>query len=1070
MHYFIDHSQLPTQNSADTFGADSSDPTNKFNITSRFQLTGQAKAFACQDSLMIVQKSNVGNNTLVNVILKPIEGLKIPFNSVKYFVYRGLLKDRFIIGTAIKPKSQAHDNSFLKRFWDNVDSYNANATPANQISPTPQSFGYDDTLSNTLDIEKIYDNSQTDVRAIFVKEGEWIGDFGTAEKIGFEIILETDSFFINNFNYRLDLNYLRVGSKIIDVSGLSGFDKRVKQELILSYIDPAAFFGLHYDAGVNISVFSGGNKTLEKKKQNDIYTLLLDKFATKNRVYLDIRSEKGYSYNFYQNYKGPIGDPTYGTDLLIGDDYNFQSNGFYQENGWPIKFFESTQTTSANENKMFIALRTDDNTKPILFTDEKFKKSGNRFLSGTQLYGSVWTQPIEFAIPNTGSGSTKNNIAYCIKLQYFRGEYNSSSPNTVLKNENYFDSAFCPIDLPNLADSTYLFKQVHNSDLNFVRGVLPNIATDFGYVADSGAIWDDDRIIFYSQAIFQTKRTGQFFPEVPSGGNSTPGFSLNSNFAKLSLIARDIKLSKKTIQQSTGGGNYEEIKLLDISHYNGFPASKENFLSLGVTRDEFTALKSITGFSATHHRYIFLEEDTNSPYTDINGSQYRKYKLKVQGLNSNGEQTILPPSTNIFVYTQGGRIFASKDFAVQEIAQTTYIYTRNYEELIGYENKESTTNLRFEDWFIEKDAGMKTEVDGFISALNNINTQNNPQALQQIKTLVEDSAQDIWEQAVDFVQANNNANPDDRPLYWARNKMLVALKSHSYFTGEDDVDLKELIKIFEEKSRNYLGVDFSSHPTHKKILITGFDPFFLNKKTPGHNILQSNPSGCVALSLHNTITPNNLGFIQAMIVPVRYTDFDSSTDRSKGQGEGIIEKYIQPWINSVDMIITISQSGPGQYNIDKYATATRGGAIDNLGYTRKIPSAGRSINISSNKNLEWILTTLPNQFIQSPIVSNAEYIDKNGNSKDGNISGQEPVSGEQMLYGPGGDYLSNEIFYRVSRLRELSSRKIGSSNVLSSGHFHISKIQVGQNDFSASQTAQLISIVKNSINNGVTGI
>jgi len=207
-----------------------------------------------------------------------------------------------------------------------------------------------------------------------------------------------------------------------------------------------------------------------------------------------------------------------------------------------------------------------------------------------------------------------------------------------------------------------------------------------------------------------------------------------------------------------------------------------------------------------------------------------------------------------------------------------------------------------------------------------------------------------------------------------------------------------------------------------------------------------------------------------MIVPVRYTDFDSSTDRSKGQGEGIIEKFIQPWINSVDMIITISQSGPGQYNIDKYATATRGGAIDNLGYTRKIPSAGRSINISSNKNLEWILTTLPNQFIQSPIVSNAEYIDKNGNSKDGNISGQEPVSGEQMLYGPGGDYLSNEIFYRVSRLRELSSRKIGSSNVLSSGHFHISKIQVGQNDFSVSQTAQLISIVKNAINNGVTGI
>ena len=72
MHYFIDHSQLPTQNSADTFGTDSSDPTNKFNITSRFQLTGEAKAFACQDSLMIVQQSSV-NSSMVNVILKPIK-------------------------------------------------------------------------------------------------------------------------------------------------------------------------------------------------------------------------------------------------------------------------------------------------------------------------------------------------------------------------------------------------------------------------------------------------------------------------------------------------------------------------------------------------------------------------------------------------------------------------------------------------------------------------------------------------------------------------------------------------------------------------------------------------------------------------------------------------------------------------------------------------------------------------------------------------------------------------------------------------------------------------------------
>lgn len=266
MHYFIDHNQLTDQATTGiSYGLDSSDPTNKFNVTSRFQLTATAKAFACQDSLMIVQQSSV-DSSLVNVILKPIEGLKIPFKSVKYFVYRGLLKSSFISGTAITP--QASGNSeFIARFWTDWNNYKTNTNQPTLTDPTPQTFGYDNSLLGSLNIENIYDNSQADVRTLLVKEGEWIGDFGTSKKIGLEVILETDSFFVTDLNYRLDLNYLRAENKFIDVSGLSGFEKRAKQELILSYIDPVAFFGLHYDSGVNISVFSGGNKTLEKKKK-----------------------------------------------------------------------------------------------------------------------------------------------------------------------------------------------------------------------------------------------------------------------------------------------------------------------------------------------------------------------------------------------------------------------------------------------------------------------------------------------------------------------------------------------------------------------------------------------------------------------------------------------------------------------------------------------------------------------------------------------------------------------------------------------------------------------------------
>ncbi|MDP3930227.1 MAG: hypothetical protein Q8R57_14495 [Bacteroidota bacterium] len=1067
MHYFIDHNQLTDQNATGIpYGLDSTDPTNKFNITSRFQLTGQAKAFACQDGMMIVQQSSV-NTSLVNVILKPIEGLKIPFRSVKYFVYRGLLKDSFIIGAAIKSNNLAPANSFLKRFWEDVDHWNNN-NPSNQSTPTPQSLGYDDTLSNTLDIEKIYDNSQTDVRAIFVKEGEWIGDFGTSEPIGFEVILETDSFFVNDFNYRFDLNYLRAENKFIDVSGLSGFDKRAKQELILSYIDPAAFFGLHYEAGVNISVFSGGNKTFEKKKQNDIFTLLLDKFATKNRVYLDIRSEKGYSYNFYQNYKGPIGDPTYGTDLLIGDDYNFQSNGFYQENGWPIKFFESNQTTSANENKMFIALRTDDNTEPILFTEDKFKKSGNRFLSGTQLFGSVWTQPIEFAIPNIASGSTKNNIAYCIKLQYFRGKYNSASPNTVLKNEYYFDSSFCPIDLPNLADTNYLFNQVHNSDLNFVRGVLPGISNEFGYVAGSGAYWDSSRIVFFSQAIFQNKNTRQFFDSVTNWGLNF-GFNLDSSYFKMSFLSKDIQVAKTNIQEVLSPNVYQKIKMLDIVNYNGFPNCYENVLCFGITQSELIRLKdtgssgNATEFSKKHHRYIYIEEVGGSLFADKDGKPFRKFKVKVQGLKSNGEQVILAPSENntplqdVYVYNQLGLVFASKDFADQETNQLGLVYKRNYEENIGYANNKKDTSKHIEDYFIEDiNPNMKTEVDGFINALATV--ANDENAYQNIKTLVEDSAKDIWDEAVSFVKANISTTPDDRPLYWARNKMQVALKSHPYFENQflfsevnPGSELEAMVKIFEEKSRNYSGVDFSGAPVGaKKILITGFDPFQLDPKYKpyGAGLETSNPSGLAALALHNsTITDGtNTGYIQVAVFPVRYYDFDRKVV------ENLVETYLQN--NSIQMIMTLSLNGGNYYfDLERFAGKKRGGGADNLNI--QLSSSGFKQIQDTEKGNEFYQTTLPvSNIITNQVASNfnlssqrffydQSYIANNKRKHITKDSINQPntntdsfliseISGKSEE-GSGSNYLSNEIFYRVARIRE----KTGNISSVKTGHFHL---------------------------------
>lgn len=192
-----------------------------------------------------------------------------------------------------------------------------------------------------------------------------------------------------------------------------------------------------------------------------------------------------------------------------------------------------------------------------------------------------------------------------------------------------------------------------------------------------------------------------------------------------------------------------------------------------------------------------------------------------------------------------------------------------------------------------------------------------------------------------------------------------------------------------------------------------------------------------------------------MIVPVRYSDFDSSQQNDKGEGKGIIEKYIHNWIDQVDMIVTVSQSLPGDYNIDKFATVRRGGFNDNMNYTREDNSK------ALNSNDEWIETTLPKEMTNAPYVKYNWEFNRVPNPKK-----IKPTKEQKLSQGSGGDYLSNEIFYRVAKLRKEQKP------VLPIGHFHISKLQNEniKEDFSNSKTKEMISIVTKGIIEGIKGL
>lgn len=401
-------------------------------------------------------------------------------------------------------------------------------------------------------------------------------------------------------------------------------------------------------------------------------------------------------------------------------------------------------------------------------------------------------------------------------------------------------------------------------------------------------------------------------------------------------------------------------------------------------------------------------------------------------------------------------------------------YLRNYEELIGLfktnNSGEKTLIDNYENKFINYNAEIFKIESEFSYYLND--TEN--LTLTDIKARVKADAKKLWDMAVKQVHA---ANLDDRPLYWARNKMQVSLKRNPLY--EKDInfetsivnngsELYKLIQLFEEQSRNYTNIDFSKAGDRKKVLITRFDPFFLNsinhnKYKENSNILQSNPSGIIALTLANN---NQLGaYIQAMVVPVRYTDFDGSQKNDSGQGEGIIEKYIKPLINEVDMIITISQAGEDDYHIDVFATATRKGLNDNMDFIR----IDKSKSVSNNAT-ETIKTTLPIQMTQGKskaiywgeyFIAKQDEIDyyTNDDYAKKKIAILDNYPTEKVYSGPGGNYLSNEIFYRVAKMRNEIKP------TLKTGHFHVSMIQP-KGDLNSSDAQELLNIVSQTLKEG----
>ncbi|MFI6086983.1 pyroglutamyl peptidase [Streptomyces sp. NPDC051218] len=299
----------------------------------------------------------------------------------------------------------------------------------------------------------------------------------------------------------------------------------------------------------------------------------------------------------------------------------------------------------------------------------------------------------------------------------------------------------------------------------------------------------------------------------------------------------------------------------------------------------------------------------------------------------------------------------------------------------------------------------------------------------------------LWRRAVERAQGRGHgatgagelSRDDDRPLYWARLGMTRELRQWEPARfGVSEAQHGRLIRALEDSSRGHDSIrypkeDRAGHSL-KRVLVTGFDPFTLDR-----DVRISNPSGATALALDGTViqTAEGPARVETVVFPVRWDDF----------AEGTVERTLRAQLPRVDLFTTISQGRAGRFDIERTNGAWRGGFPDNenLARTETVPVTDPATQP------QWTSTTLPYKEIVSaetgrfPVYDNTSVTEIPAGQTAPVVRPDGPTAGSTAREGGGGNYLSNEIAYRATLLRD----RLGLHDRLPGGHVHTPILQFG---------------------------
>ena len=285
----------------------------------------------------------------------------------------------------------------------------------------------------------------------------------------------------------------------------------------------------------------------------------------------------------------------------------------------------------------------------------------------------------------------------------------------------------------------------------------------------------------------------------------------------------------------------------------------------------------------------------------------------------------------------------------------------------------------------------------------------------------------LWAHAVQDVQ---DGHFDDRPLYWARLKLRQLLRR----AGRDSGPME----------RSARGFDGEFQGSEGRVLLTGFDPFHLDR-----NIAQSNPSGLAALALDGTLLAG--ARIRTAILPVSFAAFD----------EGFVEQLLTPHFEAgLRLLLTVSM-GRDAFDLERFPGLRRSAQTpdnDNVasGGSPTAPQVPAGL-----EGPEFLQFTLPARAMAAtpgrwPVRDNRRVASLERGSLTPDALAE--LKDDTAVAGSGGGYLSNEVAYRALRLRQ----RLGATFPV--GHLHTPRVDGYDADAEGEMLGQIRDLVAAAVN------